>query len=164
MLKNIFFDLDGTLTDSAPGIMNSIRYALEKMDYPIPDEATLRLFVGPPLTDSYMEVCGMTEEEAFKGLELYRVYFADKGMFENLPYPGIKECLKELKDKGFRMFLATSKPEEYAKIIMDHFELSEYFCDICGASMDEKRNTKDAVIQYCMDKNNIAPEETIMIG
>ena len=72
--------------------MNSIRYALEKMDYPIPDEATLRLFVGPPLTDSYMEVCGMTEEEAFKGLELYRVYFADKGMFEKLPYPGIKEC------------------------------------------------------------------------
>ena len=112
MYHYIFFDLDGTLTDSKEGILNCLRYALEKMGRPVPPEETLLKFIGPPLQDSYMEYCGFTEEEAIRGIELFRERYAPIGKFENAAAPGMPELCARLKERGYVLALASSKPEE----------------------------------------------------
>ncbi len=148
----IFFDLDGTLTDPAMGITNSILYALGKMGRELPARESLYRFIGPPLVSAFREFLGMTEEEANRALTLYREYFSVTGLFENTPYDGIDGALSQLKEGGCTLVLATSKPEKFAIRILEHFDLARCFTLICGASMDEKRNTKDAVIGYALDK------------
>ena len=161
----IFFDLDGTLTDPAMGITNSILYALEKMGRDLPTRESLYRFIGPPLVPAFREFLSMTEEEANRALTLYREYFSVHGLFENTPYDGIGDALARLKEAGCTMVLATSKPEKFALRILDHFDLAQYFTLICGASMDEKRNTKDAVIGYALDKlGNPDVSRIVMVG
>ncbi len=161
----IFFDLDGTLTDPALGITNSILYALEKMGRELPSRESLYRFIGPPLVPAFQEFLGMTEEEANRALTLYREYFSVHGLFENTPYDGIDGALSQLKDGGCTLVLATSKPEKFALRILEHFDLARYFTLICGASMDEKRNTKDAVIGYALDKlGNPDVSRIVMVG
>lgn len=164
MLEYVFFDLDGTLTDPALGITNCIMHSLEKMGREIPPRESLYCFIGPPLLDSYQNYIGMTEEEAREAIRLYRERFSVIGLFENTPYDGIAEALAEVKAMGKKLCIATSKPEEFAVRILEHFDLSKYFDMVCGASMDEGRSTKDAVIRYALDKMGCAPEEVLMIG
>ena len=133
----IFFDLDGTLTDPALGITNSILHALEKMGRDLPTRESLYRFIGPPLVPAFQEFLGMTEEEANRALTLYREYFSVTGLFENTPYDGVENALAQLKDAGCTLVLATSKPEKFALRILEHFGLAQYFTKICGASMDE---------------------------
>ena len=111
------FDLDGTLTDSAEGILNSARYALTQMGREaLPDE-TLKKFLGPPLVVSFHEYCNMSEQEAKEATRIFRVRYTDIGLFENRPYEGIREMLERLKASGIRLATATSKPEDYARRI-----------------------------------------------
>ena len=121
--ENIFFDLDGTLIDSGEGIMNSVQYALKKFGIEERDRERLRLFIGPPLIDSFMRYYGFDHDMAVKGVEYYREYFAPKGIYENRPYDGIPEMMQALKDEGKKLYLATSKPEPYATEIVRHFGL-----------------------------------------
>lgn len=164
MLKYVLFDLDGTLTDPALGITNSIIYALEKMGREVPMRESLYSFIGPPLVQSFQSL-GMTEDEAQTALRTYREYFGVRGLFENKVYDGIPEALEKLKNDGFKLILATSKPELYAKQILEHFELDKYFTGICGASMDEKRVKKEDVISYALETNHVpSADECIMVG
>lgn len=161
------FDLDGTITDSGTGIMNSIRYALRKYDLPVPSDEVLRTFVGPPLQEQFQAVCGLTEEEGRRMVQAYREYYRDRGIFENSVYDGIPETLKALKNHGVRILMATSKPEEFAKRIADHFGFAQYFDYIGGACMDGKRTDKHEVIEYVLKTCGITAAEraqTIMIG
>ena len=151
--KTILFDLDGTLTDSAPGILNSVRYGCRRIDIPVPDEATLRRFLGPPLIDSFHNLCGLNDADTDRAVAAFREYFPDKGLFENEVYPGIPALLADLHARGCQLVLATSKPEEYARRIMEHFDLAQYFTAICGATLDETRTDKAEVIAYA-DKAN----------
>lgn len=161
----IFFDLDGTLTDPALGITNSLMYALDKFCIRVQNRAELYKFIGPPLVDMMMQEYGFSKEKAQEGLANYRVYFREKGIFENTVYDGIPEMLAMLQAHGYKLALATSKPEEFAKQILDHFELSKYFCFIGGSDMDGKRVAKDAVIAYVLDSLHITdPEKCIMVG
>ena len=161
----IFFDLDGTLTDPALGITNSILHALEKMERDLPPRESLYRFIGPPLVPAFQEFLGMTEEEANRALTLYREYFSVTGLFENTPYDGVENALAQLKNAGCTLVLATSKPEKFAVRILEHFGLAQYFTKICGASMDEKRNTKDAVIGYALDQlGNPDISRVVMVG
>lgn len=165
--KYILFDLDGTITESGPGIINSVKYALEKMGYPSDDIETLRKFIGPPLKFSYMEYYGMTEEQAEEGIIRYREYYTVQGIFDNSVYEGIISSFKALREAGKKLVIATSKPEKFAKMIAEHFEFAEYFEMICGASMDEKRVEKAEVIAYALDEMGIKAEEldsVLMIG
>ena len=163
--KTIFFDLDGTITDSAPGIMNSIKYALEKNHLPMLSEEQLRSFIGPPLRGQFCKVCGLADEESARMVEDYREYYRDKGIFENNVYDGVIEMLEKLRKKGFRLAIATSKPEKYAKIIMDHFHLTKYFACVAGMEMDGGRGTKAQVITYALEKNDITDKsKVLMIG
>lgn len=145
----ILFDLDGTLTDSRPGIFHSIRYALEQYGIKASDEQ-LQPFLGPPLVDSFMEHFGFSKKQAEEAVAQYRVYFNPRGMMENAVYEGVPQMLGRLRDAGKHLMVATSKPEEYARRILEHFDLAPYFEIIAGASMDESRSSKAAVLRYLL--------------
>lgn len=133
MYHYIFFDLDGTLTDSKEGILNCLRYALEKMGRPVPPTETLLNFIGPPLQDSYMEYCGFTEEEALEGIRLFRERYAPIGKFENAAAPGMPELCARLKERGFVLALASSKPEEMCVPICEKFGFAPSMAAITGS-------------------------------
>lgn len=163
--KYILFDLDGTLTDSMEGITKSVQYALKKFNIEVNDLNNLCKFIGPPLNESFMEFYNFSEEDAAKGVNFYREYFANNGIFENKPYENIDKLLKQLKAAGKILILATSKPEPYALRIMDHFSLSQYFDFIAGSTLDGSRSKKSDVISFVLKENNITDlKKVIMIG
>lgn len=147
--KDILFDLDGTLTDSGEGIINCAVYALEHFGLPIPSREKMRVFVGPPLHETFLKF-GISPEQTDEAVRIFRSRYIPIGKFENHPYPGIRELLEKLKQDGHRLYVATSKPERTAIEILDHFALSGYFSNICGASMDLTRNSKSDVISYLL--------------
>ena len=162
--KTIFFDLDGTITDSAPGIMNSIKYALEKIIFDAFGRATPKLY-RTALRGQFCKVCGLADEESARMVEDYREYYRDKGIFENNVYDGVIEMLEKLRKKGFRLAIATSKPEMFAKQIADYFGFSKYFDFIGGACMNESRTDKYEVIEYVIESCNITDRnEVVMVG
>lgn len=161
---NIFFDLDGTLTDSGPGIMNGVRYALEKLGAPALPEATLRRFVGPPLHDSMQRFCGFTLDKAMHSVDVFREYYNVTGIFENSVYPGIEELLRALTDMGKRLFVATSKPKVAAERVLEHYELRKYFTFVAGATLDSSLVEKKDIIAHAMKNCGAAAENTLMVG
>ena len=165
MYTAVLFDLDGTITDSATGILNSVSYALKKYNIVIEDEKELNKFVGPPLQESFMRFCGFSNEETVKAVEYFREYYRDKGMYENKLYDGIPALLKELSDAGNTIILATSKAELFAVQILEHFHLDKYFDFIGGATMDGARSKKSDVIAYALKQCNITDISTaVMVG
>ncbi len=163
--KYILFDLDGTITDSALGITNSVKYALNKLNAPIPPYETLCKFIGPPLLDGFRDICGFDAEKAQEAVKLYREYYETTGLYENAVYDGIPEFLRALKEKGKTVILATSKPEKFARLILEHFNLIQYFDYAAGATIDETRNKKDAVIAYALKECNITDKSlAVMVG
>ena len=133
MYAYLLFDLDGTLTDSKEGILNCLRYAFEKMGKPIPAEEILLKFIGPPLQDSFREFCGFTEEEALRGIRLFRERYAPIGKFENAAAPGMPELCARLKEQGFVLALASSKPEEMCVPICEKFGFAPSMTVITGS-------------------------------
>ncbi|WMJ85567.1 HAD family hydrolase [Anaerocolumna sp. MB42-C2] len=165
MKQYILFDLDGTITNPKEGITKSIQYALHRMGIEVEDLDSLCKHIGPPLKYGFMEYWGFGEEEAEHGVDLYREYYSATGIYENYEYEGIKELCESLSNSGKKLIMATSKPEKFARIIMEHFHLDTYFFDICGASMDNKRCEKGDVIRYALDKNHITDlEQVVMVG
>lgn len=165
--KIAIFDLDGTITDSGPGIVNSIRYALEKYSLPVPEEKVLRTFIGPPLKEQFQAVCGLNEEESARMVDAYREYYTEKGIFENSVYSGVPEMLEQMKEAGVRILMATAKPEKFARRIAEHFDFAKYFEFIGGACMDGRRTDKYEVIEYVIRQCGISEEEresAVMIG
>ena len=145
--KAIFFDLDGTLTDSGEGIINCAALALEHFGLPVPSREEMRVFVGPPLDQTFIKF-GVPANKTDEAIDVFRSRYIPIGKFENHPYPGIHETLKILKAQGHRLFVATSKPEETALEVLEKFELTKYFEQICGATMDNSRCHKADVIAY----------------
>lgn len=163
--KICLFDLDGTITDSAPGIVNSVIYALKKFGIEETDREKLLQFIGPPLTESFHRFYGFTEEESWKAVEYYREYYAEKGIFECTVYEGLEDALKKIKESGRKILVATSKPEVYAKRIIEHFGLTKYFDYIAGMELDGGRGTKAQVIEYALETCKIKNrDEILMIG
>ncbi len=160
----VLFDLDGTLTDSAPGITRSVAYALEKMGAePLPPEGLLR-FIGPPLKQSFRRYCGFDDARCEEAVRCYREYFTAGGMFENAVYPGVPEALAELRSAGLRLAVATSKPELYSRQITGRFGLTAYFEGVFGAAMDETRTDKAEVVRYALASLGASPAEALMVG
>lgn len=162
MKKTILFDLDGTLTDSGEGIINCAILALEHFGCPIPSREQMRVFVGPPLHESFVRH-GVPADKAEEAVAIYRSRYIPIGAYENTPYPGIRELLEALKAQGHTLYVATSKPEGMSVDILKHFDLAKYFDRICGASMDTSRSTKEAVIAYLIDQNGRS-DDMIMVG
>jgi phosphoglycolate phosphatase len=165
MYRHLLFDLDGTLTDSAEGIYNSIRYGLHKAGVPVPEPEILQKFLGPPLYESYQKYCGMTPEQSMQAVCYYREYFSEKGLFENAVIPGIPELLTALKGEGYHLHLATAKPEVYAIPILRHFGLYDYFEFFGAATLTKERSHKDEVVRYVLENAGITDKrECVMIG
>ncbi len=164
-MKYILFDLDGTLTDPKVGITKSVQYALKKLDIRVDDLSDLEKFIGPPLKDSFMTFYKLTEAESIRAIEYYREYFKDQGLYENIPYLGIKEMLESLKDENHILAVSTSKPSVFAKEILEHFKLDAYFNVIVGSNLDNTRTDKSEVIEETLKQLAIeANEKVIMIG
>ncbi|MCR5441019.1 MAG: HAD-IA family hydrolase [Lachnospiraceae bacterium] len=159
----ILFDLDGTLTDSGPGIMNGFEYSLGKMGVEYPGRDYLKQFVGPPLGDSFEKTLGFSPEDAAKGIAFYREYYAEKGVYENDVYPGIPELLEKLKASGKKLIVATTKAELMANVVMDHFGLRKYF-DLMVASNNTDRKNKIDVLSFAIENGGVDREKAVMVG
>ena len=161
----ILFDMDGTLTDSSPGIMNSIIYALKKYNLNVENTDELRKFLGPPLHESFRDFYGFDEEKAMEAVLFYREYFSTNGLLENAVYDGIPALLKALKENDKRLIVATSKPQDFTDRIMDNFDLTKYFEFVAGSNMDGTRSKKAEVIEYALHSCKIADKsKVVMIG
>ncbi|MBQ9963908.1 MAG: HAD hydrolase-like protein [Clostridia bacterium] len=160
----LLFDLDGTLTDPALGITRAVQYALRHFGLEETDPQKLLSYIGPPLLDTFRSY-GLTDEQSYEALRVYREYFADIGLYENAVYEGIPEFLKAAQSAGYVLIMATSKPEMYACRLMQYFGLTEYFACIAGSDMAETRADKAAVIRYAMQRVGITDvREAVMIG
>lgn len=164
MYNHLLFDLDGTLTDPKEGITNSIVHALHKMEITAPAHNELVHFIGPPLKDSFEKDYGLYGDDNMRALKFYREYFVDQGLYENIVYPGIEDLLNSLKENGYHLYVATSKPIDYAKIILDHFSLSHYFDGIAGSELNGTRNQKADVIQHLIEEFELPQKKCVMIG
>ena len=162
MKKTVLFDLDGTLTDSGEGIINCAALALEHFGLEVPSREEMRVFVGPPLYESFQRF-GVPADKTEEAIRVYRSRYIPTGMFENTPYPGIQALLEALKKEGYTLYVATSKPEEMSVTILERFGLAPFFDRICGASTDSSRSTKDAVIAYLLEQSG-AKEDMVMVG
>lgn len=161
----ILFDLDGTLTDPAMGITNSVMHALAKYGIEVKNRKELYKFIGPPLADSFVEYYGFSKEEAKRAVEYYREYYIDKGIFENLLYDGAADLLCKLKDSGASVVLATSKPQVFAKRILEHFDIAKHFVFVAGSNLDGSRVVKAEVIRYALESCRVTDmTKVVMIG
>ena len=149
------FDLDGTLTDSGEGVINSVIYAFKQLGIEVPIEDELRTFVGPPLGDSFVRH-GVPKEKEDEAIALYRKLYIEGGeKFNNKLYEGMDLILGKLKEAGYKIYTATSKPENLAIEVLERFDIAKYFDYIAGASLGHERETKADVIRYLLDMINI---------
>ncbi|MBP3900851.1 MAG: HAD hydrolase-like protein [Blautia sp.] len=166
MYKAILFDLDGTLTESGPGIMRSVQYALLRIGHPEENIENLRVFVGPPLKEQFMKYAGIDEETADAALTFYRQRYAPIGMYENELYPGVVQMLEDLHTDGYTLAVASSKPEPYVLRILEHFDIAGYFEVVVGSGLDGSLGTKEEVVREALIRLGLEehPEETLMVG
>ncbi len=162
MPKFLLFDLDGTLTDPQEGIVACFRHALEGLRIPDPGQAALLDCIGPPLQESFARLAGA--ERAADAVRLYRERFSTVGLFENAVYPGIPEVLAELRARGRRLFVATSKPHVFATRILEHFGLSSFFERVYGSELDGTRTKKGELIAWILEREGLRAEDGVMIG
>lgn len=163
----VLFDLDGTLTDSAPGILQGIVYALDVLGVEHPDDASMRTFLGPPLADTFGGHFGMDEAGTERAIALYREHYHEVGLFENDVYDGIPELLAALRSDGITLAVATSKPTYSATRILEHFSLADDFAFIGGATLDGTRHRKADVIAHTLDAlrpNTDLGQGIVMVG
>jgi phosphoglycolate phosphatase len=161
----ILFDLDGVISDPKEGITKSIDYALRFFGIVTEDIDSLKRFIGPPLFDSFMEYYGFSSGKAEEAMKQYRIYFKENGIFENYMYEGMADLLRKLYHAGKKLILATSKPTEFSRQIIERYGVLNYFADICGSTMDNSRTSKGDVIRYALERNEIRdPSQAIMVG
>lgn len=164
--KTVLFDLDGTITDSSLGITSSVAYALDKKGIAYESKDSLKHFIGPPLKEQFMSCYGLSSEEGSEMVEFYREYYGTKGIYECSLYSGIIELLSKLKTEGAKVVLATSKPEKYARMILEHFSLTDKFDFIAGANLDNTRTGKADVIAYALESTGESGNKNavVMVG
>jgi len=162
--QNIIFDLDGTLTDSAEGVLNSVRYALQKLGIETGD-SEIKSFIGPPLQSSFKEKFGFTEAEIRQAIAYFREYYREKGIYENRLYPGVEQMLQQLHENRKRIYLATSKVTQFAETILKHFQVDHYFTYLSGATFDGTRVEKTDVLAHLFEQNSsLDKNNSVMIG
>ncbi len=160
----VIFDLDGTVMDSGEGIVRSAEYALAKMGIDCGDRQKLFGFIGPPLEDGFRDIAGLDGEDAKTAVKYYRERYSVKGIEECTPYEGIPELLSDLKAKGVRLYIGSSKPELFVKQILQNHGLDTYFEYVAGATFDGSIGTKEEVLRYLLENIEIDKASTLMIG
>ncbi len=167
---NVLFDLDGTLTDPFEGITACIQYALHRLGAFCPPQTELAFCIGPPLLGSFAKLLAneradaATPAEVEQAIALYRERFSSIGLFENSLYAGIPELLSALRERGARLYVATSKPHVFARQIVEHFGLNEHFHAVHGSELDGTRSEKSEVIGWLLAAEGLAPDSCLMVG
>lgn len=166
MIKHLLIDLDGTLTDPKVGITTSARYGLAKIGHPLPESENIDWIIGPPLKASLAKILQVEPNDvlAEQALMGYRERFAVTGLYENKVYPAVAETLQTLKLQGHQLFLATAKPTIYARQILEHFELEQYFTAIYGSELNGDRTHKDELIAYILEQEQLQASQCLMVG
>ncbi len=159
----VFFDLDGTLSDPWHGIVNCMRFALERLGIPIGDEAELRSFIGPPLQQSFRKICH-DEDTAERALALYRERYGRIGVYENRLYEGIEDCLDALAASATVNYVVTSKATVFSEKIVEHFGIDHHFKVVYGSNLDGSLADKTELIAHILEREKVDPEDTVMIG
>lgn len=161
----LLFDLDGTLTESGPGIVNAVEYTLQKYGIEEPDKEKHKRFIGPPLKVSFMKYYGFTEENVAEAIAVFRSYYHEKGIYENSAYPGVQQMLADLSEMGYRLAVATSKARPMAEIVIPRFGLADHLEGIYAAEMDGRYNKKSEVIAHAMEEMGVTDRsKVLMIG
>jgi phosphoglycolate phosphatase len=164
-IRTIFFDLDGTLTDPLEGIAGCIRYSLEQLEIPCPPNEELASYIGPPLRQSFVAICRSDESELIeRAIALYRERFSTIGLYENTVYAGVPEMLSGLRGLSLDLFVATSKPEVYARWIIEHFAFDSYFTDVRGTELGGRLDNKADLLHELLESQGLRPDEAIMVG
>ena len=165
MLSNILFDLDGTLTDPKDGITRCIQFALDQLGTTSPDVDQLDWCIGPPLRGSFSQLLNTKDDTLLdQALFHYRKRFSECGMFENVVYPEVIGSLRRIRKAGIRVFLATSKPEVFAKQILDHFDLSPFFDAVYGSELNGRLSDKGDLVAHILDTEDLDPKMTLIVG
>lgn len=162
--RHIIFDLDGTLSDSSPGIFNGLRYALGKMGVSISPGHDLSDFIGPPLHDSLYNHFFSEREQVLEAVEIFREYYSEKGLYENHLYEGMKQLIEELKKDNRCLYIATNKPQPFAERILDHFGLADHFIKISGVDISGEKVNKTDIIAALMTDFEITKDEAVVVG
>lgn len=164
-MKAVLFDLDGTLIDSFEGIAKSAQYALRRFGIDEENLENLRPFVGPPLVDSFQKWYGLSKEQAIEATDIYRERYRPIGILECSLYPGVEECIRTLKAEGYLIGMASSKPEEFCRRILEHFGLLDLFDDVVGATFDRRIDTKEEVLNEVLRRwSDIPKDQMCLIG
>ena len=163
----ILLDLDGTITDSAPGITDTLAYTYEQLGMPVPAYDELLRWVGPPIMDSFRDLAGMDQPTAERALEIYRARYLDRGAYDSTLYPGMGLLVRDIAEAGIPLSLATSKPELPATLMLEHFTIAQCFTVITGASADETRSEKADVVEEALRRLrdlDVSLDNVVMIG
>ena len=160
----VLFDLDGTVSESHPGIIASAKQAIEEYGWPMPADFDYRKFIGPPIVQSLMQYAGMPEKEAEICLRLYRKYYNGGEIFNAAPYPGIPELMRQLKKDGVKVCLATSKPQQMADKVAEHLGVFDLLSCLAGADAADKESDKPGLIARCLRETGVKKERAVMIG
>ena len=163
MINTILFDLDGTLIDSSEGIIKSALYALEYYGIHEQDTGKLYRFIGPPLSESFEKYYGFSPEKAYEAVQKYRERYNKTGIFECRLYPGVEQCIRLLRERGYRIGMASSKPEVSCKRILEHFGILELFDDVTGATFDGRRDKKSQILEEVMRRWSDIPRESMCL-
>jgi len=162
-VTNILFDLDGTLTDPAEGIVRCIQHSLTILNHPCPPSEELTRYIGPPLRDAFVSICNSSDEVLIeRAVEIFRERFSTKGLFENVPYAEVAQMLTDL--GAYQLYVATSKPQAYAEKILKHFKLADYFIEIHGNDLAGRLDDKAELVRELRERRGLVPGETIMVG
>jgi phosphoglycolate phosphatase len=163
--QHLIFDLDGTLTDPREGIVRSYLYALERLGYTPPPAAEIERHIGPPLRVTLGELLGTTDSERIeRAVAVYRERFASVGLFENAVYPDVHAVLESLGRAGYALWVCTSKAHVFARKILAHFELLQFFRGVYGSELDGQRDDKAELLSYLLASESIAAASAVMIG
>ena len=162
---NVLFDLDGTLTDPAEGIVRCIQYSLDRLQVTCPAAEELTRYIGPPLREVFVSICN-SADKAFieRAITVFRERFSTVGLFENSPYPEVPYMLECLNSCSYRLFVATSKPQVFAERILQHFSLSDHFEEIHGNDLEGRLDDKAELVRELLVNRGLDPKETIMVG
>jgi phosphoglycolate phosphatase len=163
-MKNVLFDLDGTIIEPKEGIVNSIRHAADLMGATMPSDKVLHQFIGPPIMDSFQEKLVLSYEEALEAVGHFRRYYAETGIHQNKLFPYVTELLQQLRQSDYTLFVATSKPTVFAKEILQEHGLDALFVEIVGCNLDNSRSDKTEIIDFILKKYKLDPKECLMIG
>ncbi len=162
-VRNVIFDLDGTLINTAEGIIDSAKYAMEKLGLPLLDDSELKKIIGPPLKKSFINLLGCDDETAQNGVNIFREYYSRQGLLKAEPYKGIVELLHYLRNKDIHIAVASYKREDFLLRLLTHFRMADVFDSIHGADIEGKL-TKEDIIKKCMYELGAISDETIMVG